>query len=69
MRKEAVRHWDEISAQDLPAVRDAMLAGFRSERAFERVGKIAVAVAALRRGPSWIRTKAQAEKAVEIEHL
>jgi hypothetical protein len=33
MRKEAVRYWDEVAAQDLPAVRDAMLAGFRSERA------------------------------------
>jgi len=40
MRKEAVRYWDEIAAQDLPAVRDAMLAGFRSERAFDESGRV-----------------------------
>jgi SAM-dependent methyltransferase len=40
MRKEAVRYWDEIAAQGLPAVRDAMLAGFRSERAFDESGRV-----------------------------
>jgi SAM-dependent methyltransferase len=40
MRKEAVRYWDEIAAQHLPAVRDAMLAGFRSERAFDESGRV-----------------------------
>jgi len=42
MRKEAVRYWDEVAAQDLPAVRDAMLAGFRSERAFDESGRVDV---------------------------
>jgi len=40
MRKEAVRYWEEIAAQDIAAVRDAMLAGFRSERAFDESGRV-----------------------------
>lgn len=39
MRKEAVRYWEDVAAQDLAAVRDAMLAGFDSERAFDESGR------------------------------
>jgi len=40
MRKEAVRYWEEIAVQNLAAVRDAMLAGFRSEREFDESGRV-----------------------------
>ncbi len=39
MRKEDVRYWDAIAAQDDAAVRDA-LAGLRSERAFDESGRV-----------------------------
>jgi SAM-dependent methyltransferase len=40
MRKEAVRYWEEIAGQNLAAVRNAMLAGFGSERAFDQSGRV-----------------------------
>jgi hypothetical protein len=74
MRKEAVRYWDEIAAQDLPAVRDAMLAGFRSERAFDASGRVDARHLLLpfvsrgdprrfRRGPSRSRNRREGQKA------
>ncbi len=39
MRKEDVRYWDAIAAQDDAAVRDA-LAGLRSEKAFDESGRV-----------------------------